>query len=60
MECGDQMLLRVLGLVFWGSLCTGKEGKGIFVPGNLHKVCGKTQALLFIGTFALIYKAAQE
>lgn len=48
------MLLRELGLIFWGSLCIGKEGKGIFVPGNLLKSCGKTQALFFIGTFALL------
>lgn len=54
------MLPRALGLIFWGSLCIVKEGKGIFVPGNLLKFCGKTQALLFIGTFALLYKAAWE
>lgn len=55
MECRDKMLFRVLGLVFLGgSLCIGKESKGIFVPGNLLKVCGKTPALLFAGVFALL------
>lgn len=50
-----EMLLRVLGLFFGGgSLCIGKESKGIFVPGNLLKVCGKTPALLFAGVFALL------
>lgn len=40
-------MLRALGLIFWGSFCVDEEDKGIFVSGNLLKVCRNTQALLF-------------
>lgn len=50
MDQGDLILPRALGLIFifLGSVCIAIVGKGICDSGNLLKVCGKTQFLLFI------------